>query len=124
MKTLTEFPEVDAAADAVRKAVDRLIDLALVPEPCRAGAAVDVLGLLGFRTTDALMAAYPRAETQRQREQFIHLLGTLSPHWHFDAQSFLGRIARDDPDERIRLQADDACRYLMGDDQLDDDDVW
>ena len=101
--------------------MNRLIDLILDPDPLRACAAVDALGLLGFRTSDAIMAAYPRAETSRQRGDFLQIMSHITPSWNFDALTFLERIARDDPDEVIRLEAEYVRGYLMGDDEDDED---
>jgi hypothetical protein len=69
------------------------------------------------------MAAFPRAETRLRRSHLIHVLGYVTPKWNFDVLWALERVARDDPDEVIRRQAEDVCEYLRLDDE-DDEDSW
>ena len=110
----TEVPEIASAVDAARQVVDRLIDLTLDREPDRARAIADALGRLGSHAAGAVVDAFPRAETRAQREHFLHVLGYASPHWHFEAQDLPERVARDDPDEGIRFQAEDVRQSLAG----------
>src|SRR5262245_11798887 len=105
----TRFLEVDAAADAARKAVDRLIDLALSREPSRAAEALRVLHLLRHRMADAAVAAFPRAETRRQRNYLIQILGFMTPPFYPEVRWFLEGIAQTDPDAAVRLDARWAC---------------
>jgi hypothetical protein len=47
-------------------------------------------------------------------------MAALTPPWNHEAQSSLERIARDDPDEVVRLQAEDVRWYLMGERDLEE----
>lgn len=119
MPELTACPDIDAAEEDLRRAVDRMIDLTLDPDPFIARGAADRLRLLAFRATDAIMAALRRAETPRQRERLIYVLGSVAPPCHIEADSYLKRVARDDPDEGVRHQAEAAGHYRTGDEDFD-----
>jgi hypothetical protein len=121
METLTEFPEIDAAKDAARKVIDRLIDLTLVEDPSRGREAADALGLLRYRITEAAMAAFRRAETPRQRQHLLHVLDSVTFDWHFEAHSFLERVAHDDPDEDVRRYAEGVWQDVTGYDEVEED---
>jgi hypothetical protein len=47
-------------------------------------------------------------------------MANVTPSWNVAAHEFLERIARDDPDEVVRLQAEDARWYLMGEHELEE----
>ena len=121
MTTQIEFPEIDEARNAARKAVDRLIELTLVQDSSRGRAAADAICLLRYRVAEAVMDAFPRAEGPSQREHLIHVLDYVSYHWHYAAQDFLEQVARDEPDEFVRRRAKDAWRYLARPDLFDGD---
>jgi hypothetical protein len=120
MSTLSEAPEIVDVADAARKLADR-IDRTLIQDPSRAAEAADVVFRLRSRVTEAAMAAFPRAETRRQRESLLHVLDSAAYPWDFEALSFLERIARDEPDEAVRLYAESLRQYLSRDEDPDED---
>ncbi len=75
------------------------------------------------RASDAISGqVFLRVEIPRRRGDLIQVMAALTPSWNFEAQSFLERIARDDPDKSIRSQADDVCKYLRRDGF--DEDTW
>jgi hypothetical protein len=121
MTTQIESPEIDEAKDAARRAVDRLIELTLVQDSSRGRAAADALCLLRYRVTEAVMDAFPRAESPSQREHLIHVLDYVTYHWHYEARDFLEQVARDEPDASVRRRAKDAWRYLARPDEFDGD---
>jgi hypothetical protein len=121
MTTQIESPEIDEAKDAARRAVDRLIELTLVQDSSRGRAAADALCLLRYRVTEAVMDAFPRAESPSQREHLIHVLDYVTYHWHYEARNFLEQVARDEPDASVRRRAKDAWRYLARPDEFDGD---
>ena len=121
MATQIEFPEIDEAKDAARRAVDRLIDLTLVQDSSRGRAAADALCLLRYRVTEAVMDAFPRAESPSQREHLLHVLDHVTYHWHFAAQDFLEQVARNEPDAFVRRRAKDVWRYLTRPDEFDEE---
>jgi hypothetical protein len=112
MERLIEISEIEAAADDLRKAVDRLVDLGLYWEPLRALDAIDSLVNIRYLVANAVMAAFPRAETPFHRDRLIHVLDAMSPPEHDASQAFLQRVAAEDPDKDVRIYAEEVYDKL------------
>jgi hypothetical protein len=104
--------EVNAAMDDVRKAVERFIELGFKYD-C-AGAVFIDSALMNVRAviTDAILAAFPRAEDDCRRSHLILMLDAISPPDHEEALALLRRLAAEDPDAEVRPFAAQICRNL------------
>jgi len=102
MRTPVSDPEINAAMDDVRKAVERFIDLGFKCD-CARAVTIDS-ALMNVRTviTDAILAAFPRAEDDCRRSHLILMLDAISPPDHEEALALLRRLAAEDPDAEVR----------------------
>ena len=101
----TRFPELNAAVDDVRKALDRLIDLGFPEGTPHTLAADGELETIRYVMTDAIVAAFPRADDYCKRCRLIRMIDTISPPDHEEALPLLERLAAEDPHPDVRLLA-------------------
>jgi hypothetical protein len=119
MRNPFDYSEVDAAADDLCKAVDRLVDLGFDWEPIRALRADAALRDIRYLVTDAIVSAFPRAGDPFERGRLIGLIGAMSPRGHDEALTLLERLADEDPDEDGRLHAEEVLYNMTDRDSLE-----
>jgi hypothetical protein len=104
--------EVNEAMDDVRKTVDRFIERGFQYD-CAGAIPIDS-ALMNVRivVTDAILAAFPRAEDDCRRSHLILMLDANSPPDHEEALALLERLAAEDPHPEVRLLAARIRRNL------------
>jgi hypothetical protein len=71
--------------------------------------------------TDAILAAFPRVECPFIRSRLIGMIDAMSPREHDEALALLERLAAEDPDEYVRLHAEDVYHNLKERDSFEAD---
>lgn len=112
MLTERTFPELEAAKEDAERLIDGLIEDVLEYDHDRSDSAAGAVGWLRSRMTEAILRAYPRARTSRQRENLLGMLDGMILGWDTQAVAFLGRVAHHDEDEDVRLTAECILRFL------------
>jgi hypothetical protein len=108
----THLNEVKAAVDDVRRALDRLIDLGF-PEGTQHTLSADgALETIRYVMTDAILAAFPRAEDYCKRCRLIRMIDTMSPPDHEEARALHRRLGAEDPHPDVRRLARRIHRNL------------
>ena len=112
MWTPVSDPEINAAMDNVRNAVERFIELGFKYD-CDRAVTIDS-ALMNVRTviTDAILVAFPRAEDDCRTSHLILMLDAISPPDHEEALAMLRRLAAEDPHPNVRPFAAQICRNL------------
>jgi hypothetical protein len=105
MWTPVSDPEINEAMDEVRKAIDRFLDLGFKYDRGRAVYIDSALMHVRTVITDAIVAAFPRAEDPCRRDHLIAMLDANSPPDHEEALALLDRLAAEDPDPAVRSVA-------------------
>lgn len=118
MLTERTFPELEAAKEDAERLIDGLIEDVLEYDHDRSDSAVGAVGWLRSRMSEAILRAYPRARTSRQRENLLGMLDGMIHDWDTEARAFLGRVARDDGDEDVRIAAAEMLRSLWDPQQV------
>ena len=90
----------------VRKAIDQLIELGFQRNDSYAIGADGQLETIRSVITDAILAAFPRAEDQCKRSRLIRMIDAISPPDHEEALALLERLAAEDPHPEVRLHAE------------------
>ncbi len=98
--------KVNEAVIDVRKGVEKLIELGFQRNDSYAIGADGQFETLRIVMTDAILAAFPRAEDQCKRSRLIRLIDAISPPDHEEALALLERLAAEDPHPEVRLHAE------------------
>jgi hypothetical protein len=105
MRTVIDHSDIDAAADDVRKAVERLVEKAVHWDTLRAVAAVSHLLSIRYIVADAVMDAFPQAMTPVRRNQLLQVIDGTCPPEDDPTLEFLDRVAAEDPDAHVARYA-------------------
>jgi hypothetical protein len=94
--------DINAAMDAVRKVIDQFLELGFNSDSSHAVFVDSALMNLRTVITDAIVAAFPRADDWCKRCRLILMLDNLSPADHEEARALLRRLAAEDPHPKVR----------------------